>query len=133
MRVISSGPLDHTVLTPDTKLIALRADDDECGFTFWIGRLTEGLERSKKGFSGVDGSRFRKGDPHVCIQYLDRTPPESPHVFTLTESEVHVHVNSVFYCDIDIEKMSEGDTTIVLTDHDINHIHDQLTSFLHDN
>ena len=34
MRVISSGPLDHTVLTPDTKLIALRADDDECGFTF---------------------------------------------------------------------------------------------------
>ena len=131
--MISSGPLDRTVLTPDTKLIALRADDDECGFTFWIGRLTEGLNRAKEGFSGVDGSRFRKGDPHACVQCLDRTPPESPHIFTLTESEVHVHVNSVFYCDINIENMKEGGTTIVLTDHDINHIHDQLTSFLCDN
>ena len=42
-------------------------------------------------------------------------------------------VNSVFYCDIDVENMKEGGTTIVLTDHDINHIHDQLTSFLYDN
>ena len=82
----------------------------------------------------MDGSRFRKGDSHVCVQYLDRTPPESPHIFTLTESEVYVHVGSVFYCDIDItERMEEGGTTVVLTDHDINHIHEQLTSFLYDN
>ena len=53
-------------------------------------------------------------------------------IFTLTESEVYVHVGSVFYCDIDItERMEEGGTTVVLTDHDINHIHEQLTSFLY--
>ena len=70
----------------------------------------------------MDGSRFRKGDSHVCVQYLDRTPPESPHIFTLTESEVYVHV--VVYS----ERMEEGGTTVVLTDHDItcNHIHEQL-------
>ena len=32
-----------------------------------------------------------------------------------------------FYCDIDVtDRMEEGCTTVVLTDHDINHIHDQL-------
>ena len=129
VRMSVSSSLDRTILTRDTKLIALRSDDDEHGFSFWIGRLTEGLKRANKGFRGVDGSRFRKGDSHVCVQYLDRTPPESPHIFTLTESEVYVHVGSVFYCDIDItERMEEGGTTVVLTDHDItcNHIHEQL-------
>lgn len=96
--------------------------------------MTEGLANAKKAFRGVDGSRFRKGDAHVCVQYLDRTPPESPHVFTLTESEVYVHVHSVFYCGIDMTgRLQEGGTTVVLTDHDINRIHDQLTSFLYDN
>ena len=51
--------------------------------------------------------------PHVCVQYLDRTPPESPHVFTLSESEVYVRASSVFYCDQDMTQRIRGGGTVV--------------------
>ena len=124
-------PVDKTTLPVTTKLIGIRADNDDCGFSFWLARMTKPLTNASQSFNGVDGSRFKKNDPHICVQYLERTPPESPHVFTLSESELYVHPRSVFTADL-CSHERRGDKTIVLTDDDINDIHKRLTLFLHD-
>ena len=124
------APLIRSALTADTKSVVLRSEDCEHGFSFRLARVAVGFDVVKDAFRGVDGARCRKGDAHVCVQYLERTPPNSPHNFALTLSEVYVHAQSVFYWDIEPSKRIR-DETVVLTDHDIAHIHEQLAIFLH--
>ena len=126
-----TGTVDTTTLPVTTNFVGIRSDNDEYGFSFWLARITEPLTYATRPFEGDDGSRFKKGDPHICVQYLERTPPESPHVFTLSETEMYVHPSSVFTAELSPHER-RGDITIVLSDNDINDIHERLTIFLHD-
>ena len=101
-----------------------------CSKNFAVTRILA-LTNASRSFNGVDGSRFKKNDPHICVQYLERTPPESPHIFTLSETEMYVHPRSVFTADLSPHER-RGNKTIVLTDDDINDIHKRLTLFLYD-
>ena len=62
---IQEVTVDTDTLSPTTPLVAFRSNNDDGGFSFWLGRLTESLTRCEKGFTGVDGSKFKKGDQHV--------------------------------------------------------------------
>ena len=103
--------------------------DDSCGFSFWLGRLTEPITRVHEKFTGADGAVFKKGMYHVCVQYLERTPPESPFVFVLSETEVYVDVKSVFACDID--PSNRVGCSVILSQIEVTRIQQQLLNFLH--
>ena len=57
--------VDTDTLPPTTPLVAFRSSNDDDGFSFWLGRLTESLTRCEKGFTDADGVKFKKGDQHV--------------------------------------------------------------------
>ena len=119
--------VDTGSLSPTTPLVSFGANEDDCGFSFWLGRLTEPLTRCENGFTGVDGSRFKKGDQHVCLQHLERTPPDSPNVFTLSKTETYVHTHSVFTCTI-LPKTRMGNT-VMLSDSEVMDIQNKLQEF----
>ena len=120
--------VDTDALSPTTPLVSFRSNNDDGGFSFWIGRLTVPLTRCKKGFTGVDGTKFKKGNQHVCVQHLERTPSDSPHVFTLSKTETYVYPHSVFTCTT-LPKMCRGNT-VVLSDTEVNDIQQKLQQFL---
>ena len=84
--------VDTDAMSLTTPLVVFRSNNDNSGFSFWIGRLTEPLTRCEKGFTGVDDIKFKKGNQHVCVQYLERTPSSSSHVFTLSKTETYVRM-----------------------------------------
>ena len=66
---------------------------------------------------------------HVCVQHLERTPPDSPFAFVLSSTEVYVDVKSVFACDID--PSNRVGSSVILSEIEINRIQQQLLDFLH--
>ena len=120
--------VDTDTLPPTTPLVTFHSSNDDGGFSFWLGRLTESLTRCEKGFTGVDGAKFKKGDQHVCIQHLERTPPDSPHVFTLSKTETFVHPHSVFTCTV-LPKTHRGNM-VVLSNEEVTDIQQKVQEFL---
>ena len=59
--------VDLTKLTPEETFVVIQSNGDSHGFCFWLAHITEPLTTTEEGFRGVDGSRFRKGDKHVCV------------------------------------------------------------------
>ena len=99
--------------------------------------IIEPLQTVTEPFDGVDGSKFRKGQRIVCIQYLERTPSGNPYTFTLSQNEVYLCVNSVFYVGFDPrQKIRSNETdeyvSIILDDNELKNIHDHLSTFLYD-
>ena len=119
-------------LHPDETFFALEASNDSQGHAFWIARVTEPIATTDESFEGVDGAKFRKGDKHLCVQLLTRTPPSSTNVFTMSDQIVFVHVRSVFLSGVTPTR-HVGDQTIVLNTSVVNRIHDSLLEFMHGN
>ena len=87
-------------------------------------------------FEGVDGAKFRKDQRIICIQYLERTPTGNPYTFTLSQTEVYVCVNSVFYAGFDPKQkvrstQSDEYVSVILDDDELNNIHNHLSEFLY--
>ena len=71
--------IDKSCLREDEHLVVVRFDLGKgLGFSFRLARLTETLQDAPSDLKG-----FKTGEPIVCVQYLNRSPIDSPNNFEL--------------------------------------------------
>jgi hypothetical protein len=95
---VKNVDVDKRGLRKTEKLVVLRAQNDEQCFAFWLARITE-----RKSVVKGKNPGFKKGDNIVCVQLLERYPPQSPNNFKLgvdtddevNMSEYYVHVGGI--------------------------------------
>ena len=95
------------------------------------------MQTVTESFEGVDGAKFRKDQRIICIQYMERTPSGNPYTFTLSQTEVYVCINSVFYAGFDPKQKIRSTQTdeyvsVIVNDDELKNIHDHLSVFLYD-
>ena len=138
--------LDKDSLREGEDLVVIRFEVGEEGFAYRLARLTEPHRRAQEAFQNKGdkktASKFRKGDDIVCIQYLERTPVDSPSNFELGREvtgdmdELYVNVQALRKVDIKVSDVMTGRRTrgkkitkITLTPKMIEEIHKEISEF----
>ena len=109
-RIISENRRSIAAACDKNEIIALEAEDDSEGFSFWLALVTSvggswtyaGRTKSERGV------RFVAGNKYITVRVLSRFPVDSPHTFKLfpvsEEAEWSIDAEAVIARQVKVDK-----------------------------